>query len=667
MDFYHSNIIIFIQKKILIILKLLIICTTLFAYKHIYSFRINQELSLKLFAVLLFTICILKIINNNELYFKKTNINLPIIIFILLLTISLLMSQNILISLNDYSVFIIYFFLYFLIINNVNDEVQFDSLIKLFFTISTIIAIYALLQYYGFDPYLKELSSITSTIGQKNWISNYLALVFPVIFSYFLLENIRKNKIIYYFLLSIFYTALIICQSRGIWISISLTLIFAIYIIIKFKLFEIFKRNKRWLIILFFTFLIITIIYSTDNPLNKSAITVPRRAISTFDEQDPSINTRLLMWKTTFNMIKDKPLLGSGIGTFKMNYLDYQAEFLKDNPYYIKYSGKAGEAHNEYLQMWAELGVIGLGIFLSIIFIFCNLVWEFLKEEKNSKKKLICWSLILGIICFLFHSLFTFPLHVPALGSTFFIIFGLIVVYIEDFNLSKIKKEINIKNILLKVVLNILILFLMIVAINCFVIKPYVAELYYFKGARYNVDKSYIKALPNFQYSIKLDPYNGRILHALGTAYFNLGMIDKAEDILQRAKKYITDVNTFYNLGLVYSQMNLLQKAEEEFKKSIYLNPKFDKAYYDLGYLYFIQEEYDKTIEQWNKIFEIKPNFPNKYIVLNNLGIAYKKKQMPDKALEYFLQALELAPEGSHIIEEIEKEIYNIYKSKLEN
>ena len=40
---------------------------------------------------------------------------------------------------------------------------------------------------------------------------------------------------------------------------------------------------------------------------------------------------------------------------------------------------------------------------------------------------------------------------------------------------------------------------------------------------------------------------------------------------------------------------------------------------------------------------------------------------MPDKALEYFVQALQLVPEGSPIEEEIEKEIYNIYKSNLEN
>lgn len=39
---------------------------------------------------------------------------------------------------------------------------------------------------------------------------------------------------------------------------------------------------------------------------------------------------------------------------------------------------------------------------------------------------------------------------------------------------------------------------------------------------------------------------------------------------------------------------------------------------------------------------------------------------MPNKDLEYFVQALHLALDGSPIIED-EEEIYNIYKSKLEN
>ncbi|RLC35326.1 MAG: hypothetical protein DRH33_08615 [Candidatus Nealsonbacteria bacterium] len=654
-----------------IFLKLLLVIVPLFVNKYVYNFRVNQEIGLKLFVVISVAIWLIKIINTGEYSLQKTKLDLPLILFSLVLVLSLFISKTKTISFQDFIIFFSYILIFFLITNNLNKKTDFNLFIHLFFVISSLVSIYTIMQYYGLDPYLKDLHSLTSTIGQKNWISNYLAMIFPLIFFYFLLEKIKKNKIIYFALLAILYTTLMICQSRGIWISISLTLIFTFYIITKFKLFEMFKRNKRWLIILFFTFLIITIIYSTDNPLNKSALTVPQRALSTFDEQDPSINTRLLMWKTTFEMIKDRPIFGSGIGSFKMNYLDYQAEFLKNNPYYIKYSGKAGEAHNEYLQMWSELGIIGLGIFLLIIFIFYKLVWEFFKEEKDNKKKLICLGLFLGINCFLIHSLFTFPLHVPALGVTFFALLGLTVIYIRRTNLLKTDsenrpKELKLKNKGIKIALTIFVLVFMIWGINLVAIKPYVAELYYFKGARYNVDNNYREALPNFDYAAQLDPYNGRILHALGTTYYHLDIQDEAQNILQKTKKYITDRNTFRNLGLSYMQSGNYQEAEKEFKHAIYLDPKFYKAYNDLASLYIYENEYDKAIRQWERAIELNLKFEEEHIFLYYIGMAYQKKQMPDKALEYFTQALQLAPEGSPIMEEIEEEIYNIYKSKLD-
>lgn len=541
----------------------------------------------------------------------------------------------------------------------------------MFFIISTIIAIYAIIQYYNLDPYIKNLSRITSTIGQKNWISNYLALIFPIIFSYFLLENIKKNKLYYYLSLSTIYATLMICQSRGIWISIVCTFLIGIFLIYKYKIVDVFKKNKKWITLIIITFLLITIIYSTDNPLNKSYLTVPQRALTILDEQDPSINTRLLIWKTTFEMIKTHPLLGTGIGTFKINYLDYQARFLKENPEYNKYWTNAKEAHNEFLQLGAELGLIGLGIFLSIIFIFYYMALSFLKKEKNMEKKMILFGLFLGTTCFLIHSLFTFPFHVLALGSTFFIILGLTIVHLKDYNLSMSRKEnkiskFKLKNLRLKIIFSILIIIFTIFIIDSLVIKPYMAEIYYFKGIKYSDIKDYDTSFYNLDYAAQLNPYNGRILHALGAAYGNLNIFNKAEEFLQKTKKYINDVNTFYDLGLLYSKEGLYKRAEEEFKHAIYLEPKCYKAYYELGKLYFLQENYDDAIEQCKNLLEIESKFNNRYIILYDLGILYQKKEMPDKALEYFLQALQLAPEGSTIIEEIEKEIYNIYISNLD-
>jgi len=665
------------QKMILLNLKLAILFTPLILFKYVDCFRANQQAWLKLFVLFGITSCALKYLSVEKFSWKNNELSLPIFVFILIMTFSLFISHLFTTSFTDYLIFLSYFILYFLVINNIENENIFYSFIRLFFITSSLVALYTILHYYGFIPYLKEFGPVISTIGQKNWTSNYSALIFPLMFSYFLLEKLKRKKIFYFVFLSIIYATLMICQSRGIWISISITSILAIYIIFKFRLIKIFKENKKWLIVLLSVFLIITIIYSTDNPLNKSPLTVTQRALSTFDEKDTSINTRFLMWKNGLQMIKDRPFLGGGLGSFRLNYLDYQAKYLQDNSSYIKYWTSAGEAHNEYLQIGAEMGLICLGIFILIIFIFYKLVLNFLKSEKNNQKRIIGWGLIGGITCFLIHCLFTFPLHVPALGSAFFIILGLTVVYIKDFNLSESgKKErkkdclangekIKSNNSRLTILFTILILLIALLLIDTIVIRPYLSEVYAYKGKDNFVENNYQKALSNFEYAAQLDPYNGRILLNLGTTYYNLGIYDEAEKALNRSKKYYNDRNIYRNLALCYMQLEKYKEAEEEFKYAIYLCPKFTKAYVDLAYLYAKQEDYNKAIVEWNKILEIDPDFSEKYNVLYFMGLAYQKKQMPDKALEYFLEALQLAPEGSPTIEEIEEEIYNIYISNL--
>ena len=398
-----------------------------------------------------------------------------------------------------------------------------------------------------------------------------------------------------------------------------------------------------------------------------------------FDEKDPSVNMHILKWRVTWLMIKDKPFLGGGIGSFKMNYLDYQAKFLKEYPEYNKYWGNAKEAHNEYLQIGAEIGLFGLGIILMIILKLYSLFINFLKKEIDNKRKLICWGLLLGITSFLVHSLFTFPLHVPALGSAFFIFLGLSVVYIKNFDLSEGRnKEKNkncllngekkkLKNIRLNFLYTILILLIMLLLIDTIVVRPYLAEVYAYQGGKYYDNGNYKESLLKYKYANTLNPLNGKVLFNLGVNYYILGIYEEAEKILKESIKYYNDRNVYGNLGLCYMKMGDYLRAEEEFKYAIYLNPRFIQAYSDLGLLYFEKGNFNESIEQWKKILEIEPNFTEKYVILTNLGMVYKMKEMPDKALEYFIQVLQLVPEGSPIIEEIEKEIYNIYKSKLEN
>lgn len=73
------------------------------------------------------------------------------------------------------------------------------------------------------------------------------------------------------------------------------------------------------------------------------------------------------IWKIGWRMVEDKPILGIGSGNFNVSSIHYllvspgaieRDEFIIDTP---------KVAHNSYLQVLAELGIVGLTLFLSII------------------------------------------------------------------------------------------------------------------------------------------------------------------------------------------------------------------------------------------------------------------------------------------------------------
>ncbi len=66
---------------------------------------------------------------------------------------------------------------------------------------------------------------------------------------------------------------------------------------------------------------------------------------------------RLAMWQAALGMIHDRPLLGHGLNTFMANYLDYWVGGERQPRY----------AHNCYLQVAAETGLIGLTAFLFLL------------------------------------------------------------------------------------------------------------------------------------------------------------------------------------------------------------------------------------------------------------------------------------------------------------
>ena len=72
---------------------------------------------------------------------------------------------------------------------------------------------------------------------------------------------------------------------------------------------------------------------------------------------DIGTRDRLVVWQAAWRMIQDRPVLGHGLNTFMARYLDYWVGGERQPRY----------AHNCYLQVAAETGLIGLGLFLGLL------------------------------------------------------------------------------------------------------------------------------------------------------------------------------------------------------------------------------------------------------------------------------------------------------------
>lgn len=108
-----------------------------------------------------------------------------------------------------------------------------------------------------------------------------------------------------------------------------------------------------------------------------------------FSRNDIGTVDRIAMWKTAVRMIKDRPILGHGLNTFMARYLDYWVGGQKQPRY----------AHNCYLQVAAETGLLGLGSFLWLLWcVFCRI--RAALHSPFCDERLVLLGLYAGLVAF---------------------------------------------------------------------------------------------------------------------------------------------------------------------------------------------------------------------------------------------------------------------------
>ncbi len=124
-----------------------------------------------------------------------------------------------------------------------------------------------------------------------------------------------------------------------------------------------------------------------------------------------SVHGRLNIYQTAWNIFMDHPLLGVGFDNYAPVHSEYQSAYFHANPEIneVAYSADNVEyVFNEYLQMLAELGIIGLLVFLVLIFFLGKLS---LGAIRNSNRDPILMGAIGSLIGIMTSALFSYPFH----------------------------------------------------------------------------------------------------------------------------------------------------------------------------------------------------------------------------------------------------------------
>jgi O-antigen ligase len=221
-----------------------------------------------------------------------------------------------------------------------------------------------------------------------NLLGGYLGMIIPLCGG-IIFQRMKERKIDLLFILTIIcisscFLVFFLTKSIGAWCSLFLAIMLSGVIL---------KGWNKKIILLSFVFLLFL----------AGIIFIRFQTLKEFTTPLASLQNRLLYWRQTLGVIGNHPLVGVGIGNFSLRASRF--------------------THNSYLQIWAEMGLLGLISWLGIIVIFFR---EGIKRLKREKVGYPLGFFVAGL-SFILHNLVDFTFFIPQVSFLWWIICGCIL------------------------------------------------------------------------------------------------------------------------------------------------------------------------------------------------------------------------------------------------
>lgn len=504
--------------------------------------------------------------------FPGSSLKYPVLGIVLWSVLSALLSKYKYASCNELGKQLAYVFFALII------SMEFDSRerIQRLFVVSLagycLTCVYGLLQHFGIDWidwYPKE-PRILSSFGNPTFFAAYLVLWLPMLLSAFLSAVSRRTRWVLGFLICLGYVCTIYTYTRAAWLGWILSCLvyvaFALVFIGRPRL-----ARASWVrsaAVLAGVLVLLTFMAMQRSP---STMQVGQRLASSFQTGESSNVQRIMIWRGALGIFRSHPVLGTGIGTFQM----YLPGYLSRQFYSTGDTVITDHAHNEFLEVASETGIVGLSLFLWLMGGCVTIVVRALRKADDDYWRFLALGTLCGLLAFMVQNLAGVSMRWVCGGMFFWVLLALLVVvervYVLDTSQHKIRVRPYADDHIrpLPVYLSVLLVFAVVLGAYL-IVRPFESEVH-LKNGNTAIDQSRRDtALHELLVAVDLDPYSLSSYYKLGHVYNTLGRFDDALNAYTRLETLSPDyARVHYNIGAVLTNLGKNAEAVEEYAKAV--------------------------------------------------------------------------------------------------
>jgi hypothetical protein len=363
-----------------------------------------KALSLGFVAVL----WLARMILEKRFTFIRTRLWWPVIILSLIPLLSVIGSIDVEYSLKNIKKYtFVSIFLFFAIVNNVQDLKDVKILLLALIISAGVFSLLALIDYSLFEQTVGSRLRVRYLDRNLGRFSKFYDLVIPINFALIFITKDNMKKTLYVLALLISMTTMVLMQMRGSYVVIFLAMLAIAFV----------YRKKFFIFILIMPFFV--------------AIMMPSKMITRAQEMfkfgdylksEGVLNYRTEAWKGAVRIIKDRPILGLGVGKSNFGKTVEKFDDLK-----IPYD----HAHNTILQIAVELGLIGLATFLWFFgSVFYHGIKGYRVLPKNDGRAILIFGILCGIGALFVHGFIAY-FYKNTSFYALWVIVALLIVIIE--------------------------------------------------------------------------------------------------------------------------------------------------------------------------------------------------------------------------------------------